>query len=240
MNGITLLDGAALAWFLVLWGGYTYYADRMKVDDRTLLTVMRRHRETWMLRMLERENRVTDSTIMASIMRSVSLFSSTTLLILAGLLAILGSVDKAQALLATLPYVEAGTRMQWEFKILLLVLIFIYAFFKFAWSLRQFNYAVVLVGAAPPASEAHTAEAREFALSSARVISIGVLNFNRGIRAYYFALAALSWFLHPVLFAVITVWVVAVIYRREFLSHTLSLLERVPNLDAGRVPGEKP
>ena len=54
------------------------------------------------------------------------------------------------------------------------------------------------------------------------------MNFNRGVRAYYYGLAALSWFLHPVLFAVVTVWVVAVIYRREFLSYTLELLESVP------------
>ena len=231
MSGISWIDALAVAWFLGLWGGYTYYADRVKRDGRTLLTVMRKHRETWMLRMLERENRVTDSTIMASIMRSVALFSSTTLLILAGLLAILGAVDKVQVVIGTLPYVEAGTRVQWELKILGLVLIFIYAFFKFAWSLRQFNYSVVLMGAAPPMAQAHTPEAREFALSTARVISIGVLNFNRGIRAYYFGLAALSWFLHPLLLFVVTVWVVAVVYRREFLSHTLSLLDRVPHLD---------
>lgn len=227
---ISLIDVAALSWFIVLWGGYTYYADRMKSNGRTLLTVMRRHRETWMLRMLSRENRVTDSTIMASIMRSVALFSSTTLLILAGLLAILGSIDKAQAVVGTLPYVEAGTRVQWELKILVMLLIFVYAFFKFAWSLRQFNYAVVLIGAAPPHTEADTVQAREFAHATARVVSGGVLNFNRGIRAYYFALAALSWFLHPLLFAFVTVWVVAVIYRREFMSHTLELLESVPGV----------
>lgn len=227
---ISLTDVAALLWFVALWGGYTYYADRLKSDGRTLLTVMRRHRETWMLRMMARENRVTDSTIMASIMRSVALFSSTTLLILAGLLAILGSIDKAQAVVGTLPYVEAGSKVQWEFKILLMLLIFVYAFFKFAWSLRQFNYAVVLIGAAPLHTEAATDHAREFARATARVVSGGVLNFNRGIRAYYFALAALSWFLHPVLFALITVWVVAVIYRREFMSHTLELLESVPDM----------
>ena len=123
--------------------------------------------------------------------------------------------------------------MQWEVKILVLVLIFIYAFFKFAWSLRQFNYSIVLMGAAPPVADAQTPQAREFALSTARVISIGVLNFNRGVRAYYFGLGALSWFLHPVLFAVAGVWVVAVVYRREFLSHTLELLDSVPILDDG-------
>jgi uncharacterized membrane protein len=241
MNAIQetyLIDTASVAWFLLLWGGYTYYADRLKSGELTLLTLMRRHREAWMERMMARDNRVVDTTIMASIMRSVSLFSSTTLLILAGLLAILGSLDKVQALVSTLPYIEGGTKVQWELKILLMVLIFIYAFFKFAWSLRQFNYAVVLIGAAPLPSEAASETAKTFAHASARVISGGVLNFNRGIRAYYFGLAALSWFLHPVLFVVVTVWVVAVIYRREFMSHTLKLLESVPDMrdDPASVP----
>ena len=228
LNSLSLMDIGAVLWFAVLWGGYTFYADRLKSDGRTLLTVMRRHREVWMMRMLERENRVFDSTIMAAIMRSVGLYSTTTLFILAGLLAILGSMDKAQQVVASLPYVQSGSQMQWELKILLMLVIFIYAFFKFAWSLRQFNYALVLIGAAPPRERADTPQAADYALATARVVSGGVLNFNRGVRAYYYGLAALSWFLHPLLFAVITVWVVAVIYRREFLSYTLELLESVP------------
>lgn len=231
MTGIAMVDLAVLAWFLILWCGYTFYADKMKSEDRTLISVMRKHREVWMVRMLNRENRVADTTIMSAIMRSVSLFSTTTLFILAGLLAILGSVDKAQTLVQGLPFVEASTRVAWELKVLLLLMIFIHAFFKFAWSLRQFNYTLVLIGAAPPYEEANTPNAIKFAHGTARIISGGVLNFNRGVRAYYFGLAALSWFLHPLLFAVVTVWVVAVVYRREFRSHTLNLLDSIPEPD---------
>lgn len=231
INNINLTDLAALLWFVVLWGGYTYYADRLKGEGRTLLTVMRKHREVWMVRMLSRENRMPDANILGSIMRSVGLFSTTTLFILAGLLAIMGAVDKAQMLVQGLPFVDVATRIMWELKVLLLLIIFIYAFFKFAWSLRQFNYALVLIGAAPPPDEADTEAAHAFAHGTARVISGAVLNFNRGVRAYYFGLAALSWFLHPLLFAAVTVWVVAVVYRREFRSHTLTLLESIPEPD---------
>lgn len=231
---ITWMDWVALLWFAAAWVGYTYYTGSFKFEDSSLLTVMRRHQKMWILRMLKRENRVTDVTIMSSVMRSVSLFCSTTLLILAGLLAILGSLDKVQALASTLPFIEGATRVQWELKIMLMVLIFIYAFFKFAWSLRQFNYSLVLIGAAPPHTDPINDGSREFARVTARVVSGGVLNFNRGIRAYYYGLAALSWFLHPVLFVLVTVWIVAVIYRREFKSHTLTLLESVPDLTADK------
>ncbi len=228
MPNVSLIDLVALVWFLAVWNGYMLYADRMKKDGTSLMAVMRKHRAGWMHQMLRRDMRMVDTTIMSALMRSVGLFSSTTLLILAGLLAILGAVDKVQALAQDIPFVVQATKAEWEVKILVLILIFIYAFFKLAWSLRQFNYSVILIGAAPPPAEADTEHARRFADGAAEVIALAVSNFNRGMRAYYFGLAALSWFLHPVLFAASTLWVVAVVYRREFRSQTMNFLDRTP------------
>jgi uncharacterized membrane protein len=45
--------------------------------------------------------------------------------------------------------------------------------------------------------------------------------FNRGIRAYYFGFAVLGWFVHPGLFAALTIAILAVLWRRDFHSHTL-------------------
>ena len=42
------------------------------------------------------------------------------------------------------------------------------------------------------------------------------MHFNNGLRAYYFGLAAVTWFLHPYAVFAATVWVVLVLYRREF------------------------
>ena len=228
MPDISTVDLAALAWFLLLWNGYTFFADRLKQGRLSLLTVMKKHRAGWMHQMLRRENRIVDATIISTLMRSVSLFSSTTLLILAGLLAVLGAVDKAQALVQGIPFVIEVSKTTWELKLLTLVMIFIYTFFKFAWSVRQFNYSVILIGSAPPPAEADTPEAQAFARGAADVIALAVSNFNRGMRAYYFGLAALSWFLHPVLFVLMTLWVVGVVYRREFRSQTLSFLNGIP------------
>ena len=55
------------------------------------------------------------------------------------------------------------------------------------------------------------------------VFSVNV-NFNNGLRAYYFALAALTWFLHPWLMVAATGWVVYILYQREFHSKTLIAL----------------
>jgi len=58
----------------------------------------------------------------------------------------------------------------------------------------------------------------------ARVTSYAGVNFNYGLRAYYFALAAAAWFLHPWLMVLATCWVVYILYHREFCSKTLGAL----------------
>ena len=80
------------------------------------------------------------------------------------------------------------------------------------------------MGAFPPPAEAKTEAAQNIAERAARVNALAVLTFNRGMRAYYFGLAALSWFIHPFVFAFATLFVVLVIYRREFKSKTLRML----------------
>ena len=52
-------------------------------------------------------------------------------------------------------------------------------------------------------------------------------NFNQGLRAYYFGVAALSWFLHPLLMIVATLAVVYVLHQREFRSRTLDALRGI-------------
>jgi uncharacterized membrane protein len=48
--------------------------------------------------------------------------------------------------------------------------------------------------------------------------------FNDGLRAYYFAFAALSWFLSPLAFVLATAAVIYVLYQREFHSEVLAVL----------------
>jgi len=49
--------------------------------------------------------------------------------------------------------------------------------------------------------------------------------FNDGLRAYYFAFAALAWFVSPVAMVVATLAVVAILYGREFHSEVLHILK---------------
>jgi uncharacterized membrane protein len=60
----------------------------------------------------------------------------------------------------------------------------------------------------------------------AEIVSFANRNFNQGLRAYYFGVAAMSWFLHPALMIAMTLGVIYVLYQREFRSQTLDLLQR--------------
>ena len=48
--------------------------------------------------------------------------------------------------------------------------------------------------------------------------------FNDGLRAYYFSFAAIGWFFSPLVFMVATLCVVYILYRREFRSEVLDVL----------------
>ena len=130
------------------------------------------------------------------------------------------------AVLAELPFAVAASTLLWDLKVLLLIVLFVYAFFKFTWAFRQYNYCLILVGCAPAPSLLTDASAR-IAQRLAHIASLTGQHSNRGIRAYYFGLAALSWFIHPWLFMLLTVWVVLVLYRREFRSRLLRTLDHI-------------
>ncbi len=224
MLGAAVPDYIALAWLFVCWGGYTAFADRPNRDTPNLVEALHRYRLRWMERMLEREMRTGDVNILASMISSNALFASTTIFILAGLMTLLGGFGAAREAVSELSFAVQVSPELWEMKGLVLLLIFVYAFFKFVWSMRQFNFALVLIGAAPMREDVTAPDRPRFAERTARLITRGVNTQNRGLRAYYFGLATLTWFIQPWAFAVACIWVVLVLYRREFRSVTLRAL----------------
>ena len=213
----------ALACFLVAWLGYTRYADT-HARGRSLMHAANLHRRAWMATMLLRDNRIVDSTVVATLSRSVLFFAQTSIFIIAGLLATFGAAERISALLLEMPFVAPGTLRELHLKLALLTAIFIYAFFKFTWSMRLFNYLSVLIGAMPLPGAVASAETDPLAERGARLGELAVDHFNRGIRGYYFGLAVLPWFADPVLLVIATLWVVVVLWRREFRSNTLAAM----------------
>ena len=217
------LDTLALIWFASAWLIYVWYADYRSTKQPALRRQTDRFVRDWIARMVERDNRMVDVNVMRNLTRSSQFFASTTMLILGALVALMGYAEKAAGVVAELPFAQQVSERIWEFKILLLVLIFIYAFFKFSWSIRQFGLCSILVGATrkPPK------DAEEYAVHIDRIaliVNFANGNFNNGLRAYYFGLAALSWFVHPILMISITTGVVYVLHQREYRSRTVQAM----------------
>jgi uncharacterized membrane protein len=220
----------ALAWFVLCWLGYTRYAIWRGKDTPCLASVLHLYREDWMRRLLMRDNRIADANVIGNLERNASFFASSTLIILAGILTVLGSTERAVSVLEGLPFVQQVSREMSEIKIISVALVFIYAFFTFSWCMRQYNFSAMLVGAAPMISERNVTEQERHAYAerTARVISMAANQFNLGLRSYYFGLATLAWFINPWFYMLATAGVVVVLYRREFHSDVLEVMVYSP------------
>ena len=225
MLPLTWLDAAALVLFVAAWSAYQWYSDYSDTTRPRLNREMDRYMREWLVRMAERDNRMVDVNVMRNLTRSSQFFASTTMLILGALVALMGYAEKAASVVAELPFTQQTSERIWEFKVLVLLTIFVYAFFKFSWSIRQFGFSSILVGA----TRKPTPTPEDYAVHTDRIaaiVSFANRNFNQGLRAYYFGVAALSWFLHPALMIAMTLGVIYVLYQREFRSQTLELLQR--------------
>ncbi|WCR44372.1 DUF599 family protein [Stutzerimonas frequens] len=220
----------AVLWFILCWVGYTRYASWRARDTACLASVLHLYREDWMQRLLMRDNRIADANVIGNLERNASFFASSTLIILAGILTALGASDRAVSLLADLPFAQPVSRGLSEIKLLCLAVVFVYAFFTFSWCMRQYNFAAVLVASAPMVGERNVSdqERRAFADRAAQVISMAANQFNFGLRAYYFGMATLAWFVHPWFFMLVTAGVVLILYRREFHSDVLEVMVFTP------------
>ena len=220
---LSTIDWLSLATFFACWAGYAWFSEHSRWGDGGLVRTSQAYRLDWARRMLEREIRVADSTLIGNLMTSVSFYANTTIYIIAGLVAALGASDKLISVTADLPFGGVGNRELLEIKLMLVLASFVFAYFKFTWSLRQFNLLSILVGAAPQCKEGEPAS-EEYARRVAGANNLAGDDFNRGIRAYYFGLAASGWLLSPVVLATLAISVLIVLYRRDFRSPALALL----------------
>ncbi len=220
---ILYLDLFAFLWFALAWQGYARFADHHYTKRLNLIRIMDDMRARWMLQMLKRDNRMTDATLIGNLLRAIAFFASTSILILIGLVSVLGAQSKAMQVTSELPFALGASPLMFEVKVCLLIIIFIYAFFKLTWSLRQYNYACIVVGAAPNPTELKPHH-YDYAARAGKLIGGAGRHFNLGLRAFYFGLAVMGWFLNAIAFMLATTLVVFVVFRREFRSHTVNNL----------------
>jgi uncharacterized membrane protein len=213
------VDILAVSFFVIEWVTYGFTLEHTAYGRNSLSARMNAYREVWARRLLDREARMVDMQVVISLQTGTAFFASTSLLAIGGGLALLRATNDALAVLSKLPIDVSPSPALWEMKCVGLILIFIYAFFKFAWSYRLFNYVAIMVGAMPLTSQRDTPEAEVHVLRTARLFESAGRHFNRGQRAFFFALGYLGWFVSPWVLFFTTALVVVVTWRRQFASN---------------------
>jgi uncharacterized membrane protein len=224
---LPLADWLALLWFFGCWIGYVLFARRRAEIDGSLLAASNAFRHRWMYQTAARENRVFDGVVLQNLSSSPAFFASTTIFIIGGLIAALGTSDKASDLVRELPFAARTTALVFELKLLLLTGIFVSAFFRFTWSMRQYGFVALVIASAADREtyEADDAMRRNFAHHAGRIVALAAETFNNGLRAIYMSFAAVLWFVSPAVFALGSAGVIWVLYQREFHSDIRALLK---------------
>lgn len=218
MLGFSNLDIIAFAFFAISWVGYHYAVELGPHAAGTLNMRMNLRRARWIREAAGREVRIVDTQVMGGLQNGTAFFASTSLIAIGGTLTLLNSTERVVAIFSDLPFVPMTLRSVWEMKVIGLAGVFGYAFFKFAWAYRLFNYCVILLGALPP-FDSTDERAMAHAVHETTEMNIAAgRHFNRGQRAFFFALAYLGWFLGPVTFIGFTGAVLVAMYRRQFAS----------------------
>jgi uncharacterized membrane protein len=223
-----LVDIIAVSFFVLEWTVYAITLEHSDYGRNSLSSRMNVFREVWMRRMLDREARMVDMQIMGSLQNGTAFFASTSLFAIGGALALLRATNDALAAMSALPFDIAPSPALWEIKCVGLIVIFIYAFFKFSWSYRLFNYVAIMLGATPPATQRDTEEAQAHVMRTCKLFESAGSHFNRGQRAFFFALGYLGWFISPWALFITTAAVVVVIWRRQFASNAWKSMEATP------------
>lgn len=222
---MTELDFAAICFFLAALGLYRIVLHRTRLGESSLVGAVQAQRVVWMQNMARRENRMIDAVLLSSLSQGNAFFASTSAIAIGGLAATVGSGEKVQTMLERLPYVAPSSSLMWEVKLLLIMSVFIYAFFKFAWGFRLSHYTAIMIGATPmPSPDIAQEQVDAHARRTARLIGLAAEHTNSGLRSFYHAIAAIAWFFHPLLFILATAWVMLILIRRDFFSRSRKVI----------------
>ena len=214
----TLLAFIGILVFLISWFGYTAFAKKKAKTTDCIARSLHQHRIHWMYEVIKKDIRVGEAALLANLERNIAFFASSTLLILAGLFTLFAKIDTLANVIASFPFTNSVSQIVIQIKLALLVFIFALSFFQFTWSMRQYGFLNVMVGALPIDLSGGNENLKAYALQMAVVQDQAAHSYNYGLRSYYFALAAMCWFFHPLLLAGMSLWVVYTLYSREFNS----------------------
>src|SRR6202021_3382954 len=111
-----LVDILAVGFFILEWAVYALTLEHTAYGCDSLSARMHVYREVWIRRLLDRQARMVDMQIMASLQNGTAFFASTSLLAIGGALALLRSTKDALGVLSELPIDLSPPPARWEVK----------------------------------------------------------------------------------------------------------------------------
>lgn len=224
LNSLSAWDVAAAMYLLTAWVCTGWYIESRTGDSTSAGVLMARYRRAWFLEASLRSARIFDATLLSSLRNGAAFYASASLAALGAAVALLGQTDELAHVATDLAAELSAPRTAWITKLLGVIAILATAFLHFVWSHRVFGYCIVLLGAIP--NDADAPNRVEMADKTAELNIAATKYFNRGLRAIYFALAALAWLIGAWALALAVTLTVAMLFRREFTSETRSILLR--------------
>lgn len=198
---------------LLCWFAYNYGVPLVERRRPSLSVIMSMQRRRWVANATRRESPL-DAILSANIMGSVSFLASTSVLLILAVFAAMGQVSAVMAALDSVGMTATYTPADLQLHFVVMLAIFVLSFFAFTLALRQFNHFCIMLGAMD-----HTGGVTEAEIDAiAQLNAMAAKNFNNGIRAYYFSVAAVAWFASEWLAIVASLVTVGFLIHREFFS----------------------
>ncbi|MFT4933617.1 MAG: putative membrane protein [Pseudoalteromonas distincta] len=214
MPGLQLstLDTVALAIFAIAWLAYEPLV-KAALGRRHMINLdMAVIRSAWMGNMARRESRLMDSQLLGHTINSASFFASSNLILIAGAAGVLFGGESAFRSASSLIVIETSTRLLFEVQVALVLVTLARGLLDFIWAIRQLNYTIAVIGAAPDEAVGLSSP---YGSAAGRLLNPALSAFNAGVRGYYFALAAASWIFGSTAFIVATLSAVALLIWRQ-------------------------
>lgn len=198
---------------LIAYYAYNLIVPLVERRRPSLSSIMNMQRRRWVTNATRRESPF-DAILSGNIMGSVSFLASTSVLLVLAVFAVFGQLPTLMNTLDTLSVDHGFTVTDVQIHLMVMLAMFVLAFFAFTLSLRQFNHYCIMLGALE--HDRITTEEEIDAIT--RMNALGAKNFNSGIRAYYFSVATVAWFISEWLAVAACLATVLIIAHREFFS----------------------
>ena len=197
---------------LLCYFAYNIVVPLVEKRRPSLSVIMNMQRRRWVAHATMRDNPF-DAILSGNIMGSVSFLASTAVLLILAVFAMFGQFPTLMEALGSLSLDRDLSPRSVQLHLVVMLAMFVLAFFAFTLSLRQFNHFCIMLGALD-----HGATSDEEIDAIARMNALGAKNFNTGIRAYYFSVSTVAWFLSEWLTIVACIVTIMVLAHREFFS----------------------